>query len=208
MIITGSTPSELLYSSLASEWVLTYRTFLFFVIIVIIIISVCGSCARIKRINFTTSPAQRVSNVQPEITDSFRLVLNVTVPNCSYWQLVILVIEDYALCRVDNRTALSLAFLIQRGRDAHKATRLAMFPVIICHRWLGLSRNCRESKLSRERAKRATKRVNCKGCGKRERERRVLPCHQVPHTNVGMVNPPAQFYLTSFPYRLCKKEVD
>lgn len=36
----------------------------------------------------------------------------------------------------------------------------------------------------------------------------ISPCHQVPHTSVGMVNPPAQFYLTSFPYRLWKIHVN
>lgn len=93
-------------------------------------------------------------NVQPEITDLFLLGLNVTVPNYLCLQLVILVIEDYALSHVDNRIVLSLVFSNQRDLDAHKAKHLAMFQVIICHLLLGLSRNCRESKLWRERAKR------------------------------------------------------
>lgn len=102
--------------------------------------------------------AQKVLNVQPEITDLSRLGLNVTVPNCWSRRLAILVIEDYALSRVDNRTALSLVCVTQRDRDARTATRPAMFRVIVCHRWLGLSRNCRESKLLRGRAKTNRKR--------------------------------------------------
>lgn len=94
-----------------------------------------------------------IFNVQPEITDLFLLGPNVTVPNWRSKQLVILVIKDYALSRVDNRTVLSLACVIRHDLDARKATHPAMFRVIICHLWLGLSRNCRESKLSRERAK-------------------------------------------------------
>lgn len=98
-------------------------------------------------------PTQKVLNVQPEITDLFLLELNVTVPNYSYSQLVILVIEGYALNRADNRIVLSRVFLNQHDHDVHIATHPAMFQVIICRLWLGLSRNCLESKLSRERAK-------------------------------------------------------
>ena len=93
------------------------------------------------------------SNVQPEITDLFLPGLNVTVPNWRSKQLVILVIEDYALNRVGSRTVLSLVCVIRHDLDAHKATRPAMFRVITCHLWSGLSRNCRESKLLRGRAK-------------------------------------------------------
>lgn len=97
-------------------------------------------------------------NVQPEITDLFLLGPNVTVPNWTSKQLVILVIKDYALSRVDNRTVLSLACVIRHDLDARKATHPAMFRVIICHLWLGLSRNCRESKLLRGRAKKKIER--------------------------------------------------
>lgn len=75
-----------------------------------------------------------IITVQMVITDSFLLGLNVTFPNCSYSQLVILEIEDYALSHVDNQKVLSLIFAILHDLDAHKATHLAMFRVIICHR--------------------------------------------------------------------------
>lgn len=77
---------------------------------------------------------QNLSIEKLVITDSFLLGLNVTFPNCSYWRLVILEIEDYALCHVDNQKVLSLIFAILHDLDAHKATHLAMFRVIICHR--------------------------------------------------------------------------
>lgn len=149
---------------------LTYRTFFSLIIVIIIIYFLVDfndahshTYTRLTQFHNLSPISKGLPNVQPEITDlPILLELNVTVPNCWCWQLVIPVIVDYALSHVDSRTALSRVFLIQHDHDVHKATRPAMFPVIICHRWLGLSRNCRESKLSRERAKKKKQKVNNK----------------------------------------------
>lgn len=125
-------------------WLIGHFTF----IVIIVILTSCVVVTHVKERRYARPrPLRKVLNVQPEITDLFLLWLNVTVPNYSCSQLVILVIKDYALSLLDNRIVLSLIFAIPHDLDAHKATRPAMFQVIICRLWLGLSANCRESKL-------------------------------------------------------------
>lgn len=90
-------------------------------------------------------------NVQPKITDFPGL--NVTFPNCLCSQLVIQAIEDFVPNRVDNRKVLSLIYVSLHDLYAHTATHPATFQVIVYHLLLGLSGNCPESMLLRERAK-------------------------------------------------------
>lgn len=78
-----------------------------------------------------------------------------------------------------------------------------MFQVIIYRLWLGLSMNCRESKLLRGRAKK--REAKEKWVRRNFWRRRHLPCHQVPHTSAGTADPPARFCLASFPCRLWKR---
>lgn len=91
-------------------------------------------------------------NVQPKFITDFR-GLNEICPSYWYLRLAILARGDFVLNRVNNRIVLSLIFVNLHDLDARTTTRPATYQVIVCHLLSGLSGNCQESKLLRERAK-------------------------------------------------------